>query len=245
MAGKRAGKWARIWVDGYSLETKISNVGPLANTFDEVEVSGYTQDKNYLAGQGDGSIIVDGYLDNTDNGTHEAFSTIASGDNSQIVTVALGNNALPAAGDPTASMHCNQFNYTSTTLRSGAIAFNAAMKAGPDLPVLEWGVLVADATITGDGSSAYVDNGAASTAGGSAYLHITGLSAGDTIVVTIEDSANGSSGEATIGTFTLDGSAINGERIAIAGTIRRYTRATYDVTGAGVSFPLAVALHRN
>jgi len=244
MAGKRAGKWARIWVDGYSLETKISNVGPLANTFDEIEVSGYNQDKNYLAGQGDGSIIVDGYLDQTDNSTHEAFSTIASGDNSQIVTVALGNNALPAIGDPTASMHCQQFNYTSTTLRSGAIAFNAAMKAGPDLPILEWGVLLADTSITADGSSTSVDGAAATTAGGSAYLHITGLSAGDTIVVTIEDSANDSTW-ATIGTFTIDGSAINGQRIAIAGTIRRYVRATYDVTGAAVSFPLAVALHRN
>jgi hypothetical protein len=244
MAGKRAGKWARIFVDGYDLAVKISDIGPLALTYDEIEVSGYTQDKNYLAGQGDSPLTFQGYLDDTDNSTHEAFSTMASGDNPQVVTVALGNNAAPAIGDPTASIRANQLDYTSTTTRSGAIVFSAALKPGPDLPVLEWGVLLLDATVTADGSGTSVNNGGATTAGGSAYLHITGLSAGDTIAVTIEDSANNSTW-ATIGTFTLDGSALGGERIAIAGTIRQYTRATYDVTGAGVSFPLAVALHRN
>jgi hypothetical protein len=142
-------------------------------------------------------------------------------------------------------MVCNQFSYIAQPLKAGAQVFNLTMKALADNPIFEWGQLIADTTITGDGSSAYVNNGASSTAGGSAYLHITGLSAGDTIVVTIEDSANGVSGAAVIGTFTLDGSAIGGERIEIAGTIRQYVRATYDVTGAAVSFPLAVALHRN
>lgn len=244
MAGKRAGKWARIFVDGYDLTTRMSDVGPLASPYDEIEVSGYTQDKNYLAGQGDSPLTVQGYLDNTDNSTHEAFSTMASGNNTQVVTVALGNNALPTIGDPTASIVANQMDYTSTSTRSGAIVFSAALKPGPDLPIIEWGVLLGDTSITADGSGTSVNNGASSANGGAGYLHITGLSTGDTIAVTIEHSANNSTW-ATLLSFTLDGSAIGGERVTVAGTVNQYLRATYDVTGASISFPVVVAFHRN
>jgi hypothetical protein len=80
--------------------------------------------------------------------------------------------------------------------------------------------------------------------GGVAHLHVTSVSASDSIVVTIEDSATGSSGWATIGTFASKAAA-GAERIAIAGTIRRYVRAVDTVTGSGISIIRAVALARN
>jgi hypothetical protein len=96
---------------------------------------------------------------------------------------------------------------------------------------------------TADGNGAAVDQGAQTTTGGIAHLHVTGMSASDSIVVTIEDSANGSTGWATVGTFASK-AAVGAERIVIPGTIKRYVRAVWDVTGAGVSIPFLVALAR-
>ncbi|MEA2538466.1 MAG: hypothetical protein QOF11_2700, partial [Chloroflexota bacterium] len=48
---------------------------------------------------------------------------------------------------------------------------------------------------------------------------------------------------ATVGTFASK-AAVGAERIVIPGTIKRYVRAVWDVTGAGVSIPFLVALAR-
>ena len=51
------------------------------------------------------------------------------------------------------------------------------------------------------------------------------------VAAIVEDSADSSSW-ATIGTFTTL-AATGSERLAIAGTVRRYTRVRWDVTGTG------------
>ncbi len=96
--------------------------------------------------------------------------------------------------------------------------------------------------MSADGNGTTVDDAAATIDGAVAHLHVTAVSASDTILVTIEDSAN-SSTWATIGTFTL-ALAATSQRITIAGTIRRYVRCVWDVTGTGISIPFAVALAR-
>lgn len=105
-------------------------------------------------------------------------------------------------------------------------------------------VLTTLTAVTADGNGTAVDGGAATTTGGVAHLHVLDVSASDSIVVTIEDSANGSTGWATIATFASR-SAAGAERVTIAGTIKRYVRAVDDVTGTGVSIIRAVALARN
>jgi hypothetical protein len=84
---------------------------------------------------------------------------------------------------------------------------------------------------TADGSETSYDGAAATSAGAVAHLHCAAYSGLDSIVVTIEDSANNSVW-ATIGTFTTL-IAAGAERITIAGAVRRYVRATWDVTGTG------------
>ncbi len=104
------------------------------------------------------------------------------------------------------------------------------------------GVSLHDLTAeTVDGSAAAVDGGAASTTGAVAHLHVTAFSGLTSAAVIIEDSATGSSGWATIGTFAT-ATGLTQERIVVAGTVRRYTRATVDVTGTGsVTYAVAIA----
>lgn len=94
---------------------------------------------------------------------------------------------------------------------------------------------------TADSSSAAFNGGAASAAGGYAHLHVTAFSGFSGVVVTIEDSANGSSGWAAIGTFTTV-AGVTGERISLSATVRQYLRCTWDVTGTGsITFACAAA----
>jgi hypothetical protein len=240
VAGKKAGKWCRVFVEGYNLTTKVRNV-PLSSTYNKVESGGFTQDMAYLIGRGDGAITLGGLFDDTDNSTHEALQLLASGNTTQLVTVAIGDNALPAQGDITASLQATQATYVVTPDLNDIVSVSAEY-AAKGVPI-EWGVLLDDDTITGDGSTSSLDQGGQTTNGAVGYCHITALSAGDTITVVIEDSANDADWSTLI-TFTLDGTALDAERIEVSGTIDQYVRVTYTTTGTGISFPVAVALIR-
>lgn len=94
-------------------------------------------------------------------------------------------------------------------------------------------VLENDTTaITVDGNGTARDLTAASTNGGVAHLHVTamsGLSADD---ITIEQSANGSSGWSTVVTFAQV-TGRGAQRVEITGSVNRYLRVVDNVTGTG------------
>ena len=90
-------------------------------------------------------------------------------------------------------------------------------------------------TVDGDTESSSHDNAAQSTAGGAGYLQITAidLDGHTALEVDILDSADDAT-FASKAAFTA-ATAVGAERIAIAGTIRRYTAVSYDFTGTGTS----------
>ncbi len=237
---KRIGKFTKIWVEQYHLSTLLSSVSP-STSFDEVETGGYTQNKMYLAARGDGTISVEGFFSDTANETHDALKSLSSGGTSSIITAAYGANALPIIGDSAVSFDSQQLDYTTTPDLNGAIMVSAEFKARGVVP--EYGVLLADATITATGNQSSYDQTSQTTGGAVGYLHITSLSAGDTITVVIQDSPDDAAW-ADLVTFTLDGTAVGAERVAVAGTVDRYVRAEYSVTGSGVSFPIVVNFAR-
>ncbi|MCC6894132.1 MAG: hypothetical protein IT321_15015, partial [Anaerolineae bacterium] len=111
-----------------------------------------------------------------------------------------------------------------------------------------WGVMLTPpVTITNTSTGSGVDEGAATTKGGAAFLHILQVPSPDTYTVIVEGATNAgfSVGLVTLATFTLNGSALGSERIAINGSIPQYTR--YKATRSGTAanaFKLAVGLVR-
>jgi hypothetical protein len=235
----RAGKWGRVFVDGYALTVDVSDV-TISNTNDELESSGYGMDKRYLVGQGDASITVDGYY------TTATAAALQAG-NGKIISVAIGDNAAPTVGAPTFSISACQTEATVKPPKDGLVAINA--KFLPDATVaniagLDIGVMLCDTTDTSaDGNGTALDQAAQSTAGGVGICHITGVSASDTVVVNIQDSANGTDWADLI-TFTIDGSVAAAQRLEVTGTVDRYVRAEWDVTGSGVAIDIFVAFKR-
>lgn len=168
-----------------------------------------------------------------------ARTRLAATDNEPVAILPLGAGAgLPFIGQSGLT--------TSVEVESPAdglttISIEGVSDVGLDLgyQLGDW-----DAATTVDGDTANLDGGAASAAGGAAYLFITDLTGFSAVDVLIEDSADGSTGWATIGTFTQVTSTDSGERIEIDGTIKQYVRADINVTGAG-SAKIAIGICRN
>ena len=100
-------------------------------------------------------------------------------------------------------------------------------------------IQVTQQTISGVATSTRptVDNGAATANGGAGYLEIVGLTLGGytSVTVTVQDSADGSTGWATILTHTAATVAPFADVVAITGAVRRYTRAIVTFNGTGSS----------
>jgi hypothetical protein len=73
------------------------------------------------------------------------------------------------------------------------------------------------------------DGGAASATGGAAYLLCTALSTGAELTVTFEDSANGTDWGTLVAMTAL--TAVGAEVKAVTGTVRRYLRVRWTLTG--------------
>ncbi len=104
------------------------------------------------------------------------------------------------------------------------------------------GVLLQSGDVTIDGSSSNTDNGAATTAGAVAHLHVTSISGLTSDDIIIEGSANGSTGWATVATFAQV-TAATSERVVVSGSVARYLRVTHNVAGTG-TISVVVAFSR-
>jgi hypothetical protein len=98
------------------------------------------------------------------------------------------------------------------------------------------------AAVTADANGTSVDNGAATSNGGVIHLHVTAYS-GFTSVSAIFEHSTDNSAWSTKDTFTSV-TAVGSERRVISGTINRYTRIRWDVTGTGSITAVAAVARR-
>jgi hypothetical protein len=197
---------------------------------------------SYLNGRDDGTIILNGLFTEDTAPTHTALKSLAGGDTALLVSFAMGTNAAPVIGDISCHLRSQQNTYVASPELNGVVGISANFKA-KGVPV-EYGTLLIDSSISDDNNTASIDNDGSSANGGVGYVHLTGLSAGDSIdTLKITHSDDDAIFEDLI-TFTLDGSAVGAERIAVTGTVEQYVRAEWTVTGTGVSFPVMISFIR-
>jgi hypothetical protein len=231
---KTHSKWTRVLFGGANLSGDSRSIGNIGLQYDTVEVQGFDAAlKERLMGHADAMFGPYQALFNNrpaaigpvQPGSHVALN----GTGQPIVSAFFGLGANPAIGNPAYSMETQQTSYTVAATTSDAVVINADFTTrGNAVTKAGWGrALAVGAGVDETTTLASVDNGAATTGGATAVLHITqsivAMTSNDW-VITIEDSANNST-FATIGTFTADGSAATAEAISIAGTIRQYVRA--------------------
>lgn len=94
---------------------------------------------------------------------------------------------------------------------------------------------LASAAIATDSAGTAVDNGASSANGGVGYLLVTANATPGTAAVKIQHSTDNSVWADLI-TFTSVGAANQVERIAVSGTVNRYTRVIHTVATGAVTY---------
>ncbi len=240
---KLAGDHVQVLVGGYEL-TGDSNRVTVNDARDLHDVTAFGDAVHqFIAGQRNISLEHAGYMN---AGTGRSHPALKGASLEGVVSVLLGQNADPLVGDPAYSLKIIQGKYSALPEIAKVIPFTAAFATKGAIG--GWGVALAvPVEFTDSGNGSGVDNGASSSDGGAAYLHILTAAASDTYTITVEGSATGafSGEESTLATFNLDASAIGSERQAISGSIPQYTRWKAVRSGsAGDTVKIAVSLVR-
>lgn len=205
---------------------------------DTAETTTFGNDwKRHIPGVAGGTVSLEGLYDPALTEPLDSLG-LAAGN-----VLTIGPTGLAAVGDPARLLLARTTEYAESMPVGDVIPFTYAVLA--DGPIGFGVVLKPLAAITEDANGSTHTGPVGGTAnGGIAHLHVTSVSASDTLDVHLEDSANGSDWDDLAGAVFTQVSAAGAERIEIAGTIRRYTRAVFDVTGSDVSITFAVALAR-
>lgn len=185
----------------------------------------------FIAGMSDGSMTLDGPLD-TDasaDGFYDAVHDIKAASTPTPVTYAPQGTA---AGAVTVLGASNQTDITTQSSNSGTVDWSATGEVTGGVDV---GAAIEDErAVTADGNGPAQDNGAATSNGGVAHLHVVDFSGLTSDVITIEHSVDGSTSWATLVTFaTVTGKTSERVEVAAGTTVRQHLRVVDDVTGTG------------
>ena len=231
MTGRTVTKHTRVYVDGYDLSGDARSIGPLINTYDEADLTGFSHAvKGGLPGHATNGV---GTLNATFNNTASTgiHSVISGAGNMRTVMVAQGMRAAPAAGDPVYMGEFEQVDYlldnaTGTYLN---VQFgNSSARASTFLYSKPWGDLLHanSAATAANSATGGIDGGAASAFGG--YLVYQVFAGNGTATISIDDSADDSSYSALSGATSgsIDFSTPTAGRVAIGRTadVRQYLR---------------------
>lgn len=240
---KLAGDHVQVLVDGYEL-TGDSNRIAVSDVRDMYDVTAFADAVHrFIAGKRSISVEHAGTMNAAAARSHPVLkaNTLEG-----VVSVLLGQNAAPVAGDPVYSLLIRQGKYSVIPAIGNVVPFAATfatrgLRGG-------WGVaLTPPVQFTTSANGTAVNNGAATPNGGAAFLHILAAAATDRYTIVVEGSASGAfAGEqTTLATFTLDAAALDSERVDLAGTLPQYTRWKATRSGsAGDTVEIAVSLIR-
>lgn len=224
------GKDTEVWLHDIDLTSFLNSLDLKADT-DTAETSTFGNDwKKFIPGQSGAVVDFAGLYDPDQTSVNDTLTASAGS------LLTHGPAGMVAEGDAARLMTILATAYGESAAVGGVVAFKWSVLADGSLG---FGVCLhplAQAASASNGSG--VDGGASSANGGFAHLHVTAIT--DDLDVTIEDSADGSTDWQTIATFTT-ASAVGSERQAIAGTIRRHVRATWDPNAGTATFGVALA----
>ena len=196
--------------------------------------------KAYIPGLRDYTMSIEGLFDTT-TGAGSVWDAITTPiNNSSVVATSVGTAGF-ATGNQVWMLPARSITYDVSSSVSDVVGFSMSLGAGQPATI---GVSLRDlsaVTATGNGTS--VDNSTSTSNGFVAHLHVTSVS-GTTPSMTaiIQHSSNGSTWT-TLGSFTAI-TASGTEIITGTGTVNRYIRASYTISGTNPSFTTQISLGR-
>lgn len=159
-------------------------------------------------------------------------------------STAVATTISPAgfsAGNPAWLLPALTVDYQLSSAVADLVPFTLNLGAGAPAGLGNCLTDLAALTTSGNGSSQ--DNGAATSNGAVAHLHITAVSGTTPSMTMLVQHSTNNSTWTTLGTFSV-ASAVGSQTLQISGTVNRYLRASYTITGTNPSFTTLVAISR-
>ncbi len=231
----------KIFAGGNDLTTYFNGVD-IDSTIDLAETSTFGNTfKTFVSGLKDAVASLTGFFDGT-AGAVDAYlkGVFATSDE---WTVGLDTDAAPDGsthvGKPAKIMLALEKDYKISSKINAAVGITATLQA---ISGAIQGVFLhsAAASENATGSFAYHDNGAATTAGGAANLHVIATTGSPATCTILVEHATDHSTWTTLCTFDNVTGAV-GQQKTYAGTVKRYTRCNLTALDTGtVTFAVAV-----
>lgn len=223
------GKNAKVFANGYELSGYLKSAG-ITKTADVAESSALGDSaKTYVAGMKDATFAGEGMFDGAADAVDQVLAAALGTDGSELVYLPVGDTL----GTFGYGMQSTQTSYSATSPVDDVVSISVEAQSSTGGERLITHHALAARANTANGTS--VDGAAATTAGGVGYLQATVIGGTPTGTIKLQDSADDST-FADIITFTDVTAARASQRVEIAGTVRRYTRATWAVSGGTVTF---------
>jgi hypothetical protein len=167
------------------------------------------------------------------------LSGVIGAEPDDVVTLSMDG---PTVGNVTFSALARETSYEITSPVSDVVAANLEAQADGGV---DRGIFLAVRTNTGStGDGASQDNGAASSAGGAAYLHVTSNSRDGASTFKVQHSTDNVT-FVDLATFdSVSASATSGQRVAVSGSIYRYVKANHTPGGSSGSVTYTMTLAR-
>uniref|UniRef100_A0A6M3LCD3 Uncharacterized protein n=1 Tax=viral metagenome TaxID=1070528 RepID=A0A6M3LCD3_9ZZZZ len=143
----RPGKWMKIFIDdsggtARDLTSQCMDVGDAPLEYDQIDVSAYEENKNYINGQGDSTLTFEFEFSPTaTTGSHTVLSGIVGGNTSRTVTLQYGNGAAATGGDPELEGEMILPSYVVTAAKGEVQKIKATFKPGPGAALPAWGTV--------------------------------------------------------------------------------------------------------
>lgn len=232
---------AKILVDNFDLTPYFTSV--------KVNVEREALDSTTLAsgankeavpGLDSGGVSCEGFYDKAPDGIEAVLGAALSGRLTRVATIIDANEV----GSTAQLLRADTTKHEVSLQPAQIIQSNAELSApdGIDSGV----VLQALGIVAADGNAAALDNLVATTKGGVAHLHLTGIAgAGTSVVVKIEGSEDAVVWTPLVTFNALTAASLSKhQRIEVAGNVPRRLRAWWDVSGAAPAATFAVAFAR-
>lgn len=233
------GKKTVVLYNGANL-TSYFNEATMNNSVETAETTAFGNDaKTYITGLRDGTISANGMFDGVAGGIDATLSSVIGAVASDVITVCPEG---ATAGTRTMSCAARETSYEISSPVSDVVAANMEVQSdgGIDIGKLLDGLSAVSAS--GNGSS--LDNGAATTNGGVAYLHVTANTRDGASTFKVQHSSDNVS-FVDLATFSsVSASATGGERVAVTGTVNQYLRSDYAPGGSSGSVTFTIAFTR-
>ena len=236
------GKGIAVFIDQYNFSSYFGDL-TASNNVETAETTTFGDSaKNYIIGLEDGTVSLSGWFESTaSTGTDQYFASVLGSTTKQKVIIA------PAGHSVGARAILVQSDDTSYEVNS---AIGDVVKASTEFQStdgLDHGVILSSGSAvsaTGNGTS--VDNAAASTNGGVAYLSVPTNTRNGNITVKVQQSADNSTFTDLVTFTVVSSTSKTSERVEVAAgtTVARYLRVSYTIAGSTGNATPTVAFAR-